>query len=120
MNAFGDGWAETCKIFLQIHVRSVTNSFTGEAELLFLRAHLHGLFPKLHLFERFSDLTVGWIGRVGFPGSLRVLLLLLPADLCGSIDSRMRTGCTFGSQQKGAETHTGCPFLRATPIGTNN
>lgn len=97
-----------------------TSCLTGEPELIFLRAHLRGLFRSSTFPKRFSDLTVGWIGRVGFPGSFRVFLLLLAVDLCGSIDSPGRTGCTVGSREKGAETHTGCPFPRATLIGINN
>lgn len=115
MNAFGDVWAETCKIVLRIRVRSVTNSFTRGPELIFLRAHLRDLLPSSTFSSGSVTSQGGWIGRVGSPGSFRVFLLLVPADRCGSIDSPGRTGCTFGSRQKGAETHTGCPFLRATP-----
>lgn len=57
-------WAETCKILLQIHVRSVTNGFTGEPELIFLRAHLRGLFRSSTFSS--GSVTSQWAGSGGW------------------------------------------------------
>lgn len=104
-------WAEICEIPLPIHLRSVTNRFTGEPEQLFWRTHLRGLF-RSSTFPS-GSVTSQWAGLEGwdFQALSAYSCCFYPWTYAPHSTAEGGPVAPFGCRQKGAETHAGCPFF---------